>query len=186
MRNHGTAILVKFISLLVVLGVILWLNFDYRFTDVVLIVLVLTIVGYVLGDLFILRRSNNTAATIADFGLTFAVVWIMSRMLGYDDGIVAASALSAVAVAVVEYLYHKIVPGVSPEKGEKQETQDRHIRNQPFKLAWNQSPGHERLQTEAGEELTPIRPGAPSPQMQREYKKSVKVNKHNKNKNKNK
>ncbi|RFU66699.1 YndM family protein [Peribacillus glennii] len=182
MRKHTMAILVKFISLLVVLGVILWLNFDYRLTDVVLITLILTAVGYLLGDLFILRKTNNIAATIADFGLTFAVVWIMSRMLGYDDDIIAASTLSSAAVSVVEYLYHKIVPGVSSRTENRQESNGGQQRNETHKISWNRTPGHERLQTEAGEELTPVRPGAPSPEIQRANKKSVKLHIQNRDK----
>lgn len=70
---------IKFVSTLVVLGIILGLFYNLGFTEVLTITVVLTLLGYIIGDLFILRRTSNIIASIADFGLSFLVVWFMSR-----------------------------------------------------------------------------------------------------------
>lgn len=78
--------------------------------------LVLTLVAYLLGDLMIFRKmgdrseqnKRNLTATLSDAVLTFIVVWGMGKSLFPTNGnIVTASLVSAVAVAVGEWFYHK-------------------------------------------------------------------------------
>jgi hypothetical protein len=160
--KHIFAITVKFISILVILYVFLGLNFNLSFSNVVSITAVLTALGYILGDLFLLPRTNNIIATIADFGLAFFVIWFMSRALANSNDLLTASLISAAAVAIFEYVYHKIVPvkGKSNQMAEQNRPTDH---NKPRAVVnFNQRPGHERLQTEVSEELAPATPSAPS------------------------
>lgn len=60
---HIARIAVKFISCLLVLGVILGMFYNFSFVDVLLITAVLGIVSYILGDLLLLRVTNNFIAT---------------------------------------------------------------------------------------------------------------------------
>ncbi|WP_409305523.1 YndM family protein [Peribacillus sp. SCS-155] len=156
--RHVLAILVKFISLLIVLYVFLGLIFDLSFADVLGIAAVLTAVGYVLGDLYLLPRTSNLAATLADFGLAFIIVWFMSRAAADSNDLFTASLICAAAVAIIEYVYHSIVP-VNRRTLNKTDETDQNIqsaRTLPRALVkFNQRPGHERLQTEASEELFP-------------------------------
>ncbi|WP_311316168.1 DUF2512 family protein [Domibacillus indicus] len=47
-------------------------------------------------------------ATLLDAVLTFFVVWLMSKSLFINDGdVLAASFISAIAIAVGEWLFHK-------------------------------------------------------------------------------
>ena len=79
--KHIKPLAIKFISSLVLLSVILGLFFDMSFGNIFLITLVLGVVSYVIGDLFILRRTNNIIATLADLGLAFLVIRFMSDTL---------------------------------------------------------------------------------------------------------
>lgn len=66
--KHVKALVIKFVSSLVLLSLILGLLFDMAFSNIFLITLVLGIEAYFIGDLLILPRTNNTVATIVDFG----------------------------------------------------------------------------------------------------------------------
>lgn len=60
--NYLKAIAIKFLATLVLLYVILGLFYDMSFTNVFLISLVLGLASYLIGDLFLLAKTNNTIA----------------------------------------------------------------------------------------------------------------------------
>jgi hypothetical protein len=138
--KHVKALAIKFVSSLVLLSLILGLLYDMSFSNIFLITLVLGVAAYVIGDLLILPRTNNTVATIADFGLAFLIIWLMSRSLTYGDNHFSMSLIAALGVALFEYMFHKYVANnVIPHKGGQQQTR-------PL-----------QYQTEASEELAPVR-----------------------------
>jgi hypothetical protein len=138
--KHVKALAIKFVSSLVLLSIILGLFFDMAFSNIFLITLVLGVAAYLIGDLLILPRTNNTVATIADFGLAFLIIWLMSENLTYGDNHFSMSLIAALGVALFEYMFHKYVANnVFPDKGGQQ--QSRQL----------------QYQTEASEELTPVR-----------------------------
>lgn len=141
--EHLRAIAIKFIASLVLLYVILGLMYDMSFTNVFLISLVLGIASYVIGDLFLLPRTNNIIATIADFGLAFMIIWLMGESLTYGDSLFTASLISAAGIALFEYFFHKYMARNVLE--EEEERGHRHRSNY-------------RYQTEASEELYPVKP----------------------------
>ncbi|RFU70405.1 DUF2512 family protein [Peribacillus saganii] len=104
---RSTALFVKFISVLSVLAIILALFYAHSFGSVLSISIFLTIIGFIVGDLYVLPKTSNITATIIDFGLAFMVIWITSRAAGYQGKAVEASFFSAIAVSIVEYLFHK-------------------------------------------------------------------------------
>jgi hypothetical protein len=161
--RHVIAFSIKFLSTLFVLGIILGLFFNYSIFDVLTISIVLSAVGYLLGDLFLYRRSNNLTATLADFGMTFLVVWFMSVNLTYEDDLLTATLLAAAGVTVFEYFYHRIVPRDARRRHENNRNQDQKLNNS-------------RYQTEASEDLAIVRPDVRSPE------ENDKNNKRNKNK----
>jgi hypothetical protein len=139
--KHTKAMAIKFISNLVLLSIILGLFYDMAFRNILLITLVLGVAAYVIGDLLILPRTNNTVATIADFGLAFLIIWLMSENLTYGDNHFSMSLIAALGVALFEYMFHKyLANNVLPDRGQRQQT------------------GQLQYQTEASEELTPVRP----------------------------
>lgn len=136
--NHIKALTIKFISSLVLLYIVLGLLYDMSFSNVFLITLVLGLASYIIGDMFILPRSNNTVATLADFGLAFLVIWLMGESLTYGDSLLTASLIAAAGIALFEYFFHKYVSN-------QINTQDENERYQA---------GNRQFQTEASEELT--------------------------------
>jgi hypothetical protein len=139
--KHMKALAIKFISSLVLLSIILGLFYDMSFGNIFLITLVLGVVAYLIGDLFILPRTNNIIATLADFGLAFLVIRFMSDSLarGNDGDMFTMSLIAAIGVALFEYAFHKYVANRVLKENQSRE-------NQQTKL---------RYQTEASEELTP-------------------------------
>ncbi len=96
---------------------------------------ILVVTSYFLGDIFILQRTNNTVATIADFGLAFLVIWLMRNNLTYGANLFIAALIGAAGVALFEFFFHKYLASLK-----------RNTRNQIRNF---------RYQTEASEELTP-------------------------------
>ncbi|MDQ1002327.1 uncharacterized BrkB/YihY/UPF0761 family membrane protein [Neobacillus niacini] len=138
--KHVKAMAIKFVSSLVLLSLILGLLYDMSFGNIFLITLVLGVAAYLIGDLLILPRTNNTVATIADFGLAFLIIWLMSRSLTYGDNHFSMSLIAAIGVALFEYMFHKYVANnVLKDQGGQQQTRQL------------------QYQTEASEELTPVR-----------------------------
>ncbi|OLS35146.1 YndM family protein [Bacillus sp. MRMR6] len=140
--NHIKALLIKFISTLALLTIILGLFFDMAFSNIFLITLVLGIAAYLIGDMFTLPRTNNLFATLADFGLAFFIIWIMSVNLTIGDGQLLMSLFAALGVAVFEYLFHRyLANNILTNSNER-----------------SRQTGIIQYQTEASEELTPVRP----------------------------
>ncbi|WP_234978413.1 YndM family protein [Bacillus tuaregi] len=107
--KHLKALAIKFISTLALLYVILGLFYRMEFGNVFLISLVLGIVSYIIGDMLILPRTNNTVATLADFGLALLVIWFMSESFTRGDSIFTVPLLASLGVTLFEYFFHKYV-----------------------------------------------------------------------------
>lgn len=71
--------------------------------------IILGISAYLIGDLLILSRTNNTIATAADFGMAFVIIYLMTDGLTVGGNPFAAALVSAVVVAIAEVIFHKYV-----------------------------------------------------------------------------
>lgn len=140
--KHFKAIAIKFIASLIVLYIILGLIFNMSFTNVFFISLVLAVVSYLVGDIGILPRTNNTVATLADFGLALMVIWFLSSALTYNGNtyLFFISFISALGIAVFEFFFHKYLSSDS-------------FRNEPDNILPNDT--FSNFQTEVSEEITP-------------------------------
>jgi len=136
--KHMKNLAIKFISILAVLFIILGIFYDMSFGNVLWISVVLTLASYLIGDLLILRRTNNTMATISDFAIAFLVIWLMGENLTYGDSLIMPALIAAAGIALVETFFHKYVARQIQEADEQQ--------NGSRNL---------RYQTEASSELTP-------------------------------
>lgn len=137
--NHIKALAIKFIASLVLLYLILGAIYGMSFGNVFLITLVLGLLSYIVGDLLILRRTNNMTATLADFGLALIVIWTMTANLTDGRNPFAISLISAIGVALFEVFFHRYISKF--QTGEKAKGDIR--------------TGKLRYQTEASEELAP-------------------------------
>ncbi len=61
--------------------------------------------SYIVGNMGILRVSNNTIATIADLGLTTIAIWLIGPLV-YAFSI---AFISALVIGVGEWFFHKFV-----------------------------------------------------------------------------
>ena len=107
--KHMKNLAIKFISILAVLFIILGIFYDMSFGNVLSISVVLTLASYLIGDLLILRRTNNTMATISDFALAFLVIWLMGENLTYGDSLIMPALIAAAGIALFETFFHKYV-----------------------------------------------------------------------------
>jgi hypothetical protein len=138
--KHIKAFIIKFIACLALLYIILGVGYDMAFRNVFLISLVLGVIAYIVGDLLILPKTNNTIATIADAGLAYLIIWYMGSKLTYGGSMVTPALISAIGIALFEIFFHKYVYHNVIKNTEHRE---------------NISTGNLRYQTEASEELTP-------------------------------
>lgn len=101
--------LFKFLFSLVLLFLILGVGFDMSFWNVFLVTLVLGVVSYFVGDKWILPRTNNLVASIADFGLAYLIIYYMSDALTTGGDLLTASLLGAIGVTFFECCFHAYV-----------------------------------------------------------------------------
>lgn len=139
--EHLKAMAIKFIATLALLYIILGLYYGFTFGNVFLITLILGVISYIVGDLGILPRTNNMVATIADFGLALAVVWIMISLLTESVTAFSMALITAIGVTIFEYFFHNYMANMN--KGGQNQNQGN---NRSNKLQY---------QTEASEEFTP-------------------------------
>ncbi|WP_087971958.1 YndM family protein [Oceanobacillus rekensis] len=100
-------LIIKFLMTTAVLWIVLGLFFGVTFGDIIMTSIILTVVAS-LGDLFILPRIGNTAASIADFALAWVVVWLAGiNMYGEGIAIGTAAFVSAIAITVGEVFLHR-------------------------------------------------------------------------------
>lgn len=106
--KHLFSLGIKFVASLVMLFVILGLIFNLSFQSILLITVILGLVSYMLGDLLLLRRTNNTVATISDFVLAFLIVWFtLASITDNETNLFTASLLSGIGIALFEFFFHK-------------------------------------------------------------------------------
>lgn len=107
--NHVAAFLIKLASSFILLIFILGFLYDMPVANVLIITLILGILSYIVGDLLILPRTSNTIATLSDFGLAMAVIWILSASLANGSNIVmfTMSLIASAGIALFESFFHK-------------------------------------------------------------------------------
>lgn len=98
------SILVKLLSngIIAVPGLI-WSGTSASFALVASVAI--SLISYLIGDLYILPRTNNTFASTADFGLSFALLWLSCALFVAAYSLTGLF-LTAFALSVVEYFYH--------------------------------------------------------------------------------
>lgn len=130
---------IKFLGTLALLYIILGLFYGMTFGTVFTISLILGVVSYFVGDLGILPRTSNMVATIADFGLSLAVIWVMISWLTASTTAFTMSLVAAIGVTIFEYLFHNYIANII-------KSNQNHGNNPTNTL---------RYQTEASEEISP-------------------------------
>ncbi|MDC3417901.1 YndM family protein [Aquibacillus salsiterrae] len=105
--NHLKAISIKFIVVTIVLYSVLSGFYSASIGNIFVMSLLVTGIAYVIGDLFILPKFGNLIATLADFGLAFFSLWVLTDvMFASDYGIITASIFSAILISSTEAIFH--------------------------------------------------------------------------------
>jgi hypothetical protein len=89
---------------IIAVPLVLWLS-NAGFVEAAVAAVILSVIAYILGDRFILPATNNTVATIADFGLAYVYFWVVSSFLFWDLSLGEVFWI-ALGVAVVELWFH--------------------------------------------------------------------------------
>ena len=117
-HNHAAALLIKFAVIAVIAAISLPAISTMNLTQSLISAAVLTAVAYIIGDLLILPNTNNTAAAIADAGLTFIIVWVLNSLLTRAPIDLAGLLLVSLVIGAAEYFFHKYAALTAAEQGE--------------------------------------------------------------------
>lgn len=107
--RHIIALLIKFAMIAIALEVVLSMVTTLTFTDILYIAATVTILAYIVGDIFVLSMTNNTIATIADVGLTLVTIYAFNYAWNISRISLTDSLIAAVVVGVGEWFFHKYV-----------------------------------------------------------------------------
>lgn len=115
--KHMRAILYKFLIIVVALEIVLGLLTNLSFAQILTISLTVTLLAYILGDVMILPvSSNNTMATLADFGLAWATIYLFNYIYRGVVISITDAFLAAAVLGIGEWLFHKyMASSVLPE-----------------------------------------------------------------------
>ncbi|KZL91780.1 DUF2512 family protein [Clostridium magnum] len=117
--KHITALLIKFVMTAIVLEIVLYMLTELRFTSILYIAAAVTILAYIIGDLLILRATNNTVATIADVGLALATIYMFNFLWNATTISFTNALICAVVIGVGELFFHKYVSNNVLEKSKE-------------------------------------------------------------------
>lgn len=99
--------IMKFIVITAVLWILLSWIFRIDFGNVLLISIPITIISFI-TDMFILPKTGNVVASILDFIVVIALVWILGAILFEEDVSEPSVALvSSLAITICEVFYHR-------------------------------------------------------------------------------
>ena len=107
--KHIVALLIKYTAITTVLLIVLSIFQGISIPRVLLISLFLTGVAYLIGDLFILPKYGNMIATMADFGLTFFGIWLLTSLFTNLDttrNIGFSSFIATLIIGGIEIFFH--------------------------------------------------------------------------------
>lgn len=107
--KHLTAVLIKFGIIAIALEIVLNLLSDLTFGQILIVSVVVTVLAYLIGDLLILPMSNNTIATVADFGLALVTIYAFDWVYRNAEISFFDAALAALVLAAGEWFFHKLV-----------------------------------------------------------------------------
>jgi hypothetical protein len=111
-RNEGSKMGFKLIvklmmNCVVLIPLLYWLT-DASLLQICTSSVVLALIAFFIGDQWILRKSNNFGAVLADIGLTGLYFWAVAEM--YDWTLSFTELFIVVAVlAFVEAMYHRLL-----------------------------------------------------------------------------
>jgi membrane protein HdeD len=95
------------IGAIIIVPLLMWFT-EASFWGAFLATSAFCIISYLVGDLGILRASNNTIATLADAGLALAWFWIVAD---FSDWSLSGGELITltIAITIFEAIFHRMI-----------------------------------------------------------------------------
>ncbi|HLR09360.1 MAG TPA: YndM family protein [Bacillota bacterium] len=116
--KHLKILGIKFVVIAVTVLSIFGVFNDIGLGNLLWISLFTTIITYLIGDLFVFRQLGNVIATLADFGLVFAILWLLgSLFIGTGFPIITTALTAAFFIACVEpFIHHYFVSQITQDR----------------------------------------------------------------------
>jgi hypothetical protein len=89
----------------IVVPLLMWFT-EATFWGALLTALAISVVAWYFGDLFVLKASNNTVATLADAGLALVMLWVIADFAEWGLNM-AELVITAGLLAVGEAIFHR-------------------------------------------------------------------------------
>ncbi|MDA3129361.1 DUF2512 family protein [Aliibacillus thermotolerans] len=117
--GHVSAVAIKLTLVAFVLLTVFSLMYGYVLWNTLVLTFIVTGIAYVIGDLWILKMTNNLISTIADVGIGTLSLWIIGPFVLNEPVSFFLALISAVIIAVGEWFFHKYVDMAVFRRGEK-------------------------------------------------------------------
>lgn len=104
--RHVVALVIKYVFLLAINAIVLTSVTDATFGQAAAVALVMTVLLYLLGDLFILPNLGNMSAVIADSGLALVIAWLAPIFTAITSVTFGQALVIALLVGVAERFFH--------------------------------------------------------------------------------
>ncbi|EQB4890351.1 DUF2512 family protein [Enterococcus faecium] len=116
--KHVKALVVKAIMIWAILWVVLTGLYGVSFMDSTIVGVIIVVMIYVLGDLLILRKVGNIAATIADAGSAAVILRLYLYFMNDTVDIWMKVLIPALLIGVAEWFFHKwlLSQGIVPDE----------------------------------------------------------------------
>ncbi|ADU28693.1 DUF2512 family protein [Evansella cellulosilytica] len=117
--RHIIALAIKAMMVILVSVFVLSMFNGYPFLNTTLLALIITGAAYIIGDIFILRATNNTVATISDIGLCTIAIWLIGPIVYGIAVPFSVALLTGVIIGAGEWFFHKFMSNAVFEKDER-------------------------------------------------------------------
>ncbi|SFE83410.1 DUF2512 family protein [Alteribacillus iranensis] len=107
--KHLVALAIKTMLVFLVLSIVLSLFNDYALWNTLGLSLIIVVAAYIIGDIFILRATNNLISTLADIGLCTLVIWLIGPLILNEPVSFGLALLTSIIVGAGEWVFHKYV-----------------------------------------------------------------------------
>lgn len=118
--SHGWNLIIKLVLFTAVLSLVLLpmgnmtVDRPYTFGGVLWLSIALTVLAYIIGDLWVLPAYGNSAAVVVDAVLVMVGLAILPALLGLPAITFGRIIMAAVPLAVGEYFFHRHLQGQVP------------------------------------------------------------------------
>lgn len=105
--KHLKALVVKALFIWAILWITLTGIYNVSFMDSTIVGVIIVGMIYVLGDLVILRKIGNIAATMADAGAAALILWLYLTSMNVTTDLWMMVLIPAVVIGLAEWFFHK-------------------------------------------------------------------------------